>query len=276
MRHLHPLTVLKHVILCLLALAFAGPFLWVIATSLKAPSDFFSPGFLPSGEWQWQNYSQAFTVYGLGRYYVNSAVVSVSAVTLGLAIALFAAYAMFRLRFRFRNTVFVALVVLMMMPPQLTLISQFLLFQKSGILYTPLALILPYTLGVLPLSVFILRGFFKDLPIDLDHAARMDGATDMQIVRLVLLPLSVPVLATACILTFIHTWNEFLLASIFVRSDWATVPVAVANINNVATQDGNQPMKFAAVVLSFLPLFVLFLFLQRFFVKGLASGGVKG
>ncbi|WDR01963.1 carbohydrate ABC transporter permease [Devosia algicola] len=276
MRRYHPLTVVKHLVLCLLSLAFAGPFVWVIATSLKASSEFFSPNFLPMDGLQWENYTQAFVTYGLAHNYFNSLTVTVAAVGLGLAIALLAAYGMFRLRFRFRNTVFVALVVVMMMPPQLTLISQFLLFQKSGILYSPLALILPYTLGVLPLSVFILRSFFKELPIDLDHAARMDGATDLQIVRLVLLPLSVPVLATAGILTFIQTWNEFLLASIFVRSDWATIPVAVANINNIATQDGNQPMKFAAVVLSFLPLFVLFLFLQRFFVKGLASGGVKG
>jgi ABC-type glycerol-3-phosphate transport system permease component len=189
---------------------------------------------------------------------------------------LFVAYALFRLRFRFRNVVFVSLVVLMMLPSQLTLISQFLLFQKAQILYTPLALILPYTLGVLPLGVFILRGYFNELPIDLDHAARMDGATDRQIIFLVLLPLSLPVVATAAILTFIQSWNEFLLASIFVRRDWATIPVAIARINTVATVDGNEPMKFAAVVLSFLPLLVLFLFLQKYFIRGLASGGVKG
>ena len=83
-------------------------------------------------------------------------------------------------------------------------------------------------------------------------------------------------MATACILTFIQSWNEFLLASIFVRDNWATVPVAIAQVNNVATENGNEPMKFAAVVLSFLPLLALFLFLQKYFIKGLASGGVKG
>ncbi|WP_180899762.1 carbohydrate ABC transporter permease [Martelella soudanensis] len=270
------LTVLKHCILALTSLAFAAPFLWVIVTSFKSPQEYYNGRIFPSGTWQFSNYAEAISQYDLLQFYRNSVIMAASAVVVGLILSLLAAYALFRLRFRFRNVVFVALVVLMMLPPQLTLIAQFLLFQKSHILYTPLALILPYILGVLPLGVFILRGFFNELPIDLDHAARMDGATDLQIIFLVLLPLSVPVLATACILTFIQTWNEFLLASIFVRDNWSTLPVAIARINTVATVEGNQPMKFAAVVLSFLPLLAVFLFMQRYFIKGLASGGLKG
>jgi ABC-type glycerol-3-phosphate transport system permease component len=275
-RRAEPVTILKHIVLALVALVFAMPFLWVIVTSFKAPSEYYTGGLLPQGAWQFSNYTRAIVEYDLLHFYANSALMAGTSVAFGLTLALFVAYALFRLRFRFRNVVFVSLVVLMMLPSQLTLISQFLLFQKAQILYTPLALILPYTLGVLPLGVFILRGYFNELPIDLDHAARMDGATDRQIIFLVLLPLSLPVVATAAILTFIQSWNEFLLASIFVRRDWATIPVAIARINTVATVDGNEPMKFAAVVLSFLPLLVLFLFLQKYFIRGLASGGVKG
>jgi len=275
-RHLSPWTVLKHVILASTSLAFAAPFLWVIVTSFKSPQEYYTGGLFPGGAWHLDNYARAITHFDLLHFYRNSAVMSVSAVAIGLVLSMMCAYALFRLRFRFRNVMFISLVVLMMLPPQLTLISQFLLFDKTHILNTPLALILPYTLGVLPLGVFILRGFYKELPIDLDHAARMDGATDMQIIFLVLLPLSLPVLATACILTFIQSWNEFLLASIFVHRDWSTLPVAIATINTVAISDGNQPMKFAAVVLSFLPLLVVFLFMQRYFIRGLASGGLKG
>ncbi|WP_174804496.1 carbohydrate ABC transporter permease [Martelella limonii] len=270
------MTVSKHIILTATSFAFAAPLLWVVVTSFKAPQEYYNGRIFPSGAWQFSNYLEAVVQYDLVHFYANSLLMASAAVFIGLILSLLCAYALFRLRFRFKNVMFVSLVVLMMLPPQLTLIAQFLLFQKSQILYTPFALILPYTLGVLPLGVFILRGFFNELPIDLDHAARMDGATNLQIIFLVLLPLSMPVLATACILTFIQTWNEFLLASIFVREDWATLPVAIARINTVATVEGNQPMKFAAVVLSFLPLLAVFLFMQRYFVKGLASGGVKG
>lgn len=275
-RRFSPWTVLKHVILGSVSVAFAAPFLWVIITSFKSPQEYYKGGFFPEGAWHFDNYLKAITHFDLLHFYRNSAVMSVSAVAIGLVLSMMCAYALFRLRFRFRNVMFISLVVLMMLPPQLTLISQFLLFDRMHILNTPLALILPYALGVLPLGVFILRGFYKELPIDLDHAARMDGATDMQIIFLVLLPLSLPVLATACILTFIQSWNEFLLASIFVNRAWSTLPVAIATINTVAISDGNQPMKFAAVVLSFLPLLVVFLFMQRYFIRGLASGGLKG
>ncbi len=275
-RRLSPWVAVKHVVLASTSIAFAAPFLWVIITSFKSPQEYYTGGLFPHGAWYLSNYTEAIVQFDLVHFYRNSTVMSVSAVAFGLVLSLLCAYALFRLRFRFRNVVFVSLVVLMMLPPQLTLISQFLLFDKAGILDTPLALILPYTLGVLPLGVFILRGFYKELPIDLDHAARMDGATDLQIIFLVLLPLSLPVLATACILTFIQSWNEFLLASIFVHRDWSTLPVAIATINTVATTNGNQPMKFAAVVLSFLPLLIVFLFMQRYFIRGLASGGLKG
>jgi len=275
-RRFGPWTVLKHVILGSASVAFAAPFLWVIITSFKSPQEYYKGGFFPEGAWHFDNYLKAITHFDLLHFYRNSAVMSVSAVAIGLVLSMMCAYALFRLRFRFRNVMFISLVVLMMLPPQLTLISQFLLFDRMHILNTPLALILPYALGVLPLGVFILRGFYKELPIDLDHAARMDGATDMQIIFLVLLPLSLPVLATACILTFIQSWNEFLLASIFVNRTWSTLPVAIATINTVAISDGNQPMKFAAVVLSFLPLLIVFLFMQRYFIRGLASGGLKG
>ncbi len=275
-RRFGPWTVLKHVILGSASVAFAAPFLWVIITSFKSPQEYYTGGFFPEGAWHFDNYLKAITHFDLLHFYRNSALMSVSAVAIGLVLSMMCAYALFRLRFRFRNVMFISLVVLMMLPPQLTLISQFLLFDRIHILYTPLALILPYALGVLPLGVFILRGFYKELPIDLDHAARMDGATDMQIIFLVLLPLSLPVLATACILTFIQSWNEFLLASIFVNRTWSTLPVAIATINTVAISDGNQPMKFAAVVLSFLPLLIVFLFMQRYFIRGLASGGLKG
>lgn len=276
LRRLGWTTVLKHIILATVALAFVLPFVWVIVTGFKDQREFYSGTFFPTGRWHFENYLTALHEFDLPRYYFNSLLVTGSSVLIGLFLALFSAYAMFRLRFRFRNVVFVGFVLVMMMPPQLTLIAQFLLFQQMQILYTPWALILPYVAGVLPLSVFILRGFFNELPIDLDHAARMDGATDTQIVFRVLLPLSAPALATACILTFIQTWNEFLIASIFVRRDWYTLPVAIAEINSIAASTGNEPLKFAAVVLSFLPLLVLFLFMQRYFVKGLASGGVKG
>lgn len=276
LRHLNWLTVVKHVVLAVVALGFLLPFIWVIVTGFKDQREFYSGHFFPQGRWHIENYLTALLQFELPRYYFNSLFITGSAVFVGLFLALFSAYAMFRLRFRFRNVVFVGFVLVMMLPPQLTLISQFLLFQQMQILYTPWALILPYIVGVLPLSVFILRGFFNELPIDLDHAARMDGATDTQIVFLVLLPLSVPALATAFILTFIQTWNEFLIASIFVRRDWYTIPVAISEINSVAASSGNEPLKFAAVVLSFLPLLILFLFMQRYFVRGLVSGGVKG
>lgn len=275
-RHLSWLAVLKHLILASVAMLFVLPFFWVIVTGFKDQREFYSGKFFPEGRWHVENYLTALLQFDLSRYYLNSFLITGSAVTVGLFLALLSAYALFRLRFRFRNVVFVSFVLVMMLPPQLTLIAQFLLFQQMHILYTPLALILPYIVGVLPLSVFILRGFFSELPIDLDHAARMDGATDTQIVFLVLLPLATPALATACILTFIQTWNEFLIASIFVRRDWYTIPVAISEINSIAASTGNEPLKFAAVVLSFLPLLLLFLFMQRYFVRGLASGGVKG
>ena len=146
-RPLELATVIKHLVLAPVALIFAVPFLWVIITSFKSPSEYYDGGLLPRGAWQFSNYTHAIVDYRLFHYYANSTLMSVGSVVLGMVLSLMVAYALFRLRFRFRNVMFVSLVVLMMLPPQLTLISQFLLFQKTGILYTPLALILPIRSG---------------------------------------------------------------------------------------------------------------------------------
>ncbi len=178
--------------------------------------------------------------------------------------------------FKYGPVIFIMFLVVLMLPPQISLVPLFRIFQKLDLLYTPTSLFLPYVFAAVPLSLFLTYGYFRALPKELDEAAIMDGANHWQIYRLVTLPMSKPILATAVIISATGVWNEYLLASVFMRgSAFETLPVAIVRM----TQNrmiSNYPLDFATSILAFMPLIILFIFMQRFFIKGISGGAIKG
>ncbi len=266
-----------HVTLMILALLVLFPIFWVFISSLKSQSDFLSGYFWPQKTWHIENYWKAFAgEEGIIRYYLNSICFTVISVGIGLFIATLAGYALTRMGFKYGPVIFMMFLVVLMLPPQISLVPLFRIFQSLDLLYTPFSLLLPYIFAAVPLSLFLTYGYFRALPKELDEAAIMDGANHWQIYRLIILPISKPVLATAVIISATGVWNEYLLASIFMRgSTFETLPVAVVRI----TQNRlipNYPLDFATSILAFMPLIILFIFMQRFFIKGISGGAIKG
>ncbi len=266
-----------HLVLMILVLFILFPIFWVLISSLKSQSDFLSGYFWPQNAWHVENYWKAFAgKEGIIRYYINSTLFTFFSVSLGLFFATLAGYALTRMGFKYGPVIFVMFLVVLMLPPQISLVPLFRIFQSLNLLYTPLSLLLPYIFAAVPLSLFLTYGYFKALPKELDEAAIMDGANHWQIYRLIIMPMSKPVLATAVIISATGVWNEYLLASIFMRAgQFETLPVAIVRI----TQNRlipNYPLDFATSILAFMPLIILFIFMQRFFIRGISGGAIKG
>ncbi len=276
-KFIHKNQLILHLCLMILVLFILFPIFWVFISSLKSQSDFLGGYFWPQGRWHFENYWYAFAgEEGILRYYINSFLFTFFSVTLGIFIATLAGYALTRMGFKYGPVIFIMFLVVLMLPPQISLVPLFRIFQKLDLLYTPTSLFLPYVFAAVPLSLFLTYGYFRALPKELDEAAIMDGANHWQIYRLVTLPMSKPILATAVIISATGVWNEYLLASVFMRgSAFETLPVAIVRM----TQNrmiSNYPLDFATSILAFMPLIILFIFMQRFFIKGISGGAIKG
>jgi len=249
------------------------PVLWVLVSSFKGRREFAKDYFFPAGKWHFEHYVQAWVDGNFGTYYFNSIFVTFFSVSLGILFASLAAYAFTRLEFKGRNIIFYAFLATMMFPPQLGLIPLFLIFKKLHLLNTYWALIIPYTNGAIPVSMFLLRGYFKQLPYELDEAAMVDGANHLTIFFKLILPMSKPVLATTFMMTALGTWNEYLLALTFIQDEaLKTLPVGIIEFQNQLAV--NYPMLMSGNVLSFLPMVLVFIFLQKYFIKGITGGAL--
>ncbi len=261
-----------HLVLIPVALLMAFPLLWMLVTSLSTLADTMKfPPSLPTSL-QWSNFSTAWTESPFAHWLINSTIVSVTCVTSNLILASLAGYAFARLRFPGSRIVFFGILATLMVPFQVVMIPTLLIVKHLGLVNTLPALIVPNL--VTPFGIYLLRQFFLTLPVELEEAALIDGASRFRILRTILLPLMGPPLATVAVLTFLDVWNDFLWPLVVTSSpNTMTVQLGLATFQSAHFT--NWPVLMAATLMSQLPMMVLFLAGQRFFVSSIANTGIK-
>lgn len=253
-----------------------APFYWMVASAFRRPNDQGSNTFFPS-PLSWTNFEAVFRPdVGFGRSLVNSLVVAGVTTTAVLVVGTFAAYTIARLDFRFKRMV-AALIIATMMFPGISLIVPLLkLFTDIGWINTYQAMIVPSMSFTLPLAVWTLATFFRQMPKELEEAAMVDGLTRGQAFRKVIIPLAAPGIFTTAIITFIAAWNEFIIAlSMVNEKTMQTATVAISKFTGVTGFDTPFGVQMAAGVIVTVPLVIMVLLLQRRIIAGLTAGGVK-
>ncbi|RTL63030.1 MAG: carbohydrate ABC transporter permease [Hyphomicrobiales bacterium] len=266
---------LRHIVLMSVAAIVLLPFLWMLATSLKPQAEVFLseirwwPHRLAAAE----NYAKAFDKAPLARFLANGVIVTASIFLLQVLVALPAAYALAKLRFWGRQTVFALVLFSILIPPQAIAVPVFLLFHTAGILDTYAALIVPFTISVF--GIFLMRQFFMTVPDDLVDAARMDGLGEFAIVWRVMLPTAIPAVTAFGIFSVVAHWNDYFWPLIAVNSTHLfTPPVGVAHFRNAEAGTDYGPLMAAATII-IAPLIIAFLLAQRRFIEGITFTGMK-
>jgi multiple sugar transport system permease protein len=270
-------SLIKHVLLVVASLVMIYPLVWMLVSSFR-PTDviFRTPG-LWLNDLILDNYTGGWNALAnpFGHYLVNSAIVVIGAIIGNLLSCSLAAYAFARLRFRLKTLWFSIMLVTIMLPFHVVVVPQYIIFNKLGWVDTFLPLVLPKFLATDAFFVFLMVQFIRGIPRELDEAARIDGCTHWQIFTRMMIPLMTPALATTAIFTFIWTWSDFFTPLIYLTSpETYTVPVALKSFLD-ATSGSNWGAMFAMSIVSLVPIFLAFLFGQRFLVKGIATTGGK-
>ncbi len=267
---------LWYVVLCFLAVVLALPLFWLVTTSLKTGGQTFlmPPKWIPE-PFVWSNYSDAFRAVAFHEYFWNTIRIVFFATTGALLTASLAAFAFARLRFPLRGTLFVMVLSTIMLPSIVTLIPTFIVFRTLGWIDTFLPLIVPLWFGGGAFNIFLFRQFFMTIPLELDEAARIDGASNIRIYRGIILPLSKPVIATIAVFAFIHNWNDFFEPLIYLQSpeNW-TMAIGLRGFRDLYSTQWNLMMAASTAMIT--PLLVLFFLAQRYFVSGIQMSGLAG
>jgi multiple sugar transport system permease protein len=261
-----------HLVLIPVALLMASPLIWMLVTSLStlAETRRFPPG-LPSSL-HWGNFSRAWTESPFARWLLNSAIVSVTCVISNLVLCSLAGYAFARVRFPGSKIAFIAILATLMVPFQVVMIPTLLIVKHLGLVDTLPALIVPNL--VTPFGIYLLRQFFVSLPIELEEAAVIDGAGRLRILTSILLPLMGPPLSTVAVLTFLSVWNDFLWPLVVTQSpEVMTMQIGLSTFQSAHFTD--WPVLMAGTVMSQIPVLLLFIAGQRFFVSSIANTGIK-
>ncbi len=271
---------LQYALLLAATVLMAAPLLWMVSTAFKPESEVYAypPLWLP-GAPTLANFNSVLARFAFGRWWLNSIIAALASTLLVLLLDSLAAYALARMRFPGRALIYTLILSMLMVPIQVTIIPLYLAFSDSGMIDTLPAIFLPTVANVT--GIFILRQFFRTIPTDLEDAAAIDGATQIQFWWRILLPLSRPALASVAIITFISSWNNFLWPLVASNSDRSrTLPVGIAQFFGAGTGvSGSAPqfgISMAAALLATLPAVVFFLLLQPYFVRAITSSGIKG
>ena len=280
--HNTPMLIVTRLFGYLVLLVVAGmmvvPFMWMVSTSLKAPGTEFSypPQILPT-QFNLTNYQTLFNNLPFGRYFLNTLFVTVMTVAGQLVICSLAAYGFARLNFMGRDTIFVLYLTTMMIPFQITLIPLYLIVSQLGWVNTYQGLIVPGISSAF--GIFLLRQSFLNIPRDYQDAARIDGASEWGIFWRIFLPLNGPTLATLGVFAFMGTWTDLLWPLLIARDQsLRTLELGLAyfNASTTAFRQTNWPLVMAAAVVVMLPVLIVYIFAQRYFIAGIALSGVKG
>jgi trehalose/maltose transport system permease protein len=252
------------------------PFYYAIVTSFSTGTELFKVNYLPKS-FDWGNYQAVLGGRNFVRSIANSVFIATTTVVFALFLAVTASYALARVRFRGRGLLLMMILAVSMFPQIAVLAGLFELVRFLGIFNTPWAMIVSYVIFTLPFTVWVLTTFMRDLPVEIEEAAIVDGATPWIIITKVFLPLLWPALVTTGLLAFIGAWNEFLFALTFTSSETTrTVPVAIGLLSGASQQEIPWGPIMAASVIVTVPLIILVLIFQRKIVAGLTAGGVKG
>jgi len=273
-RHLRG--VLLHLALTVTTALLVLPFLWMLSTSLKRPDDIFArvPALIPAQP-TLESYRYILSETMVPRYFLNSLLIATATAALGTAITCLTAYALSRFRFRGRLGYLTLLLVTQMFPPALFLAPLYVVLRSYDLLNTRLGLIVAYSTFVIPFATWLLKGYFDGIPAELEEAALMDGASRFKALVHIVLPLAAPGLATTVLFAFLLGWQEFMFAIAFVQSDeLRTLPVGIALMQSLFGIAYANLM--AAAVIVTIPIIILFAFLQRYLIRGLTAGAVKG
>ncbi len=258
------------------ALVMVIPFLYMLSTAFKGQIYILEvpPSFLPK-EITLQNFVDAWQSNNFARYFGNSLMVALATTAVSLVVSAMLSYALARFDFFGKNILFYAILLTLMLPNLMLIIPEFVLVKNLGLRNNLFGLVLVYLAFSIPLNTFLLRGFFEGLPRELEEAVLIDGGSYWTIFWRIVMPLSTPALATVAIFTFLFAWDEFTWALTAIDDPlWRTLPIAIATFHGEhATQWG---LVFAASLTAIAPVIFVFVSLQRYFVKGLTQGAVRG
>jgi len=265
---------LAYLALIAVSIGMIVPYIWMLSSSFKLNKDVFTfPMVWIPDNIRWQNYVDIWTRIPLGTFIYNTAKLSVIVTLLQLLTSSFAAYAFAKLRFRGRNLLFLAYIATIAIPWQAYMVPQFILMRELGLNNTHLAIIFLQAFSAF--GVFLMRQFYQGIPDELCEAARIDGLSEYGIWARLMLPLSKPALSTLTIFTFVSTWNDFLGPMIYLtKTELKTIQIGLRMF--ISQYSAEYGLIMAASVVSIIPVLIIFLALQKNFVQGVASSGIKG
>ncbi|MFB5673920.1 carbohydrate ABC transporter permease [Paenibacillus terreus] len=268
------LKIAAHAVLLAGAVTMILPFLWSVSTSLKNISEVFVfPPTLFGESIQWENYLRISDRFPFMTYLLNSIKVTVIAVAAQLITSSMAGFVFARLKFKYRELLFGLYLATMMIPAQVTLIPNFIIMRSYNLVDTHWALILPALVSAF--GTFLLRQFFLTIPASLEDAAKIDGCTPFGVYWRIFIPLSKPAMATLGVFVFMGMWNDFLSPLVYINSqEMMTLPLGLASMQGMYSTD--WPVLMAGTVITIIPLIVVFLLAQDFFIKGITLSGLKG
>lgn len=247
------------------------PYIWGGYTSLRPTSEAYKLT-IDFANLSFDSYTSLFTKNDIGKWYFNSIFIAICVTFLGVATSTMAGYALARIKFVGRNILFMAIVAVMMIPGQITMIPQYMLLNKFGFVNQYMGLIIPFVFNAF--NIFMMRQFFLSFPISLEEAAEIDGLGKVKTFFTIALPLAKPAITTITIMTFMGSWNNFLMPNLLITSrDMYTLPVGMASLNSQYFSFPNQTM--AGAMLLSIPMVIFFLIFQRYFIQGIATSGIK-
>ncbi|MDX8521773.1 carbohydrate ABC transporter permease [Mesorhizobium dulcispinae] len=270
-----PTAILRHAALLITAALILIPFVWMVSLSIKPPAEIFgaSFSFWPQQFYGIENYTEALTKAPLLRYMLNGVLVCAMILSLQIAVCTPAAYALAKLEFPGRNLLFALVLIALLLPHEVLALPLFILGYKIGILNTYAALVFPYVVS--PFGIFLFRQFFKTIPDDIVHAARLDGFSELAIVWRIVVPMALPAIIAFSIFSVVGNWNSLFWPLIAVREQsLMPPPLGLMAFKNEDTGIDYGPLMAGSTIVV-APLVIVFLFAQRWFIGGLTSGGIK-
>lgn len=266
---------LTYVILIFFALIFVSPIALMIISAFKSTREIFADPFGLPVVWRFQNFSTVWSKANFNIYFLNSIVVTLISTVLVLVLSSLSAFALSRYRFKLNNFFYIFFLAGIMIPIRLGILPLFVLMRSLNLLNHHGSLVLTYVASGMPMSVFLLTGFFKTIPKDLEYSARIDGCSDLRIFYQIMLPLARPGLATVALVNSIPWWNDFFFPLLFIQSDrLKTIPLGMTLFFGQYMTDWS--LLFAGMVIASVPLLIMYLTMSKQFISGLTAGALKG
>ncbi len=266
---------LIYAVLVITTVVAVAPILWMLSSSLKSYSEFSLNPWLWPRDWQWANYLEVWKNANFSLYFLNSLIMVGGSVSLMIFMGSMAGYALARYKFRARDSVLYYFVSGQIVPGQVVLVPLFIIIRFLGMLNTRQGLMLVYLAAAMPFVVFMMQGFFRTIPVELEESARIDGAGEFRIFWQIMLPLVSPAIGTLAIFQGMFVWNDFLFALLFAsKPELRTLPIGIFSV--IGQYFTNYPVYFAGLSVATLPIVIFYVICAKYLVRGGLAGAVKG